>query len=165
MSGTSTPLVFDGTSAALLPGARVAIAVARWNESVTRRLLAGALHRCAAVGIGAGGRHTMALSQVAPMPTVSLVSATPSNCDAGNGAIDVTVTNTTAVAWSGPNGFTASTVDLSGLAPGGYTITADNSATLLLGAGTRALTAGGQLVLLATSATVWTELVFLTAAS
>lgn len=48
---------------------------------------------------------------------------------------------------------------------GGYTITADNSATMLLGAGTRALTAGGQLVLLATSATVWTELVFLTAAS
>ena len=43
MSGTSTPLVFDGTSAAVLPGARVAIAVARWNESVTRRLLAGAL--------------------------------------------------------------------------------------------------------------------------
>jgi hypothetical protein len=37
MSGTSTPLVFDGTSAAVLPGARVAIAVARWNESVTRR--------------------------------------------------------------------------------------------------------------------------------
>ncbi len=77
-----------------------------------------------AVGIGAGGRHTMALSQVAPMPTVSLVSATPSNCDSGNGAIDVTVTNTTSVAWTGPNGFAASTVDLTGLAPGGYTITA-----------------------------------------
>ena len=45
------------------------------------------------------------------------------------------------------------------------TITADNSSTLLLGAGTRAVAPGGCLLLLATSATVWQELVFLTAAS
>ena len=45
------------------------------------------------------------------------------------------------------------------------TITADNSATLLLGAATRAIAPGGSLLLLATSATVWTEIAFLTAAS
>lgn len=48
---------------------------------------------------------------------------------------------------------------------GGYTLTFDNSGTMLLGAGTRALTAGGILMFLATSTTVWTELLFLTAAS
>lgn len=45
------------------------------------------------------------------------------------------------------------------------TITADNSATLLLGAGTRAIAPGGSLLLLATSATVWQEIAFLTATS
>ena len=45
------------------------------------------------------------------------------------------------------------------------TITADNSATLLLGAATRAIAPGGCLILLATSATIWVELAFLTAAS
>lgn len=45
------------------------------------------------------------------------------------------------------------------------TITADNSATLLLGAGTRAIAPGGSLLLLATSGTVWREIAFLTATS
>jgi 6,7-dimethyl-8-ribityllumazine synthase len=53
MSGTFTPTLFDGTSAAVARGTRFAIAVARWNDSITRRLLTGALHRFAAVGIGA----------------------------------------------------------------------------------------------------------------
>ncbi len=48
---------------------------------------------------------------------------------------------------------------------GNYTITADNSATLLLGAATRALAQGAVLILIATSATIWSELAFLTAAS
>lgn len=48
---------------------------------------------------------------------------------------------------------------------GNYTITADNSATMLLGAGTRALAQGAVLILIATSATIWSELVFLTAAA
>jgi len=51
MSGTSTPPVFDGTAVALPRGARVAIAVSRWNDTITRRLLAGAVHRFAAAGI------------------------------------------------------------------------------------------------------------------
>lgn len=45
------------------------------------------------------------------------------------------------------------------------TITADNSVTMLLGAATRAIAPGGSLLLLATSATVWVEIAFLTAAS
>lgn len=45
------------------------------------------------------------------------------------------------------------------------TITADNSATLLLGAATRVIAPGGSLLLVATSATVWTEVSFLTATS
>lgn len=45
------------------------------------------------------------------------------------------------------------------------TITLDNSATLLLGAATRAIAPGGSMLLVATSATVWTEVTFLTAAS
>lgn len=54
MMATSTPTVFDGAAAAAVPaGIRVAVAVARWNESITRRLLAGALHRFAAGGLAA----------------------------------------------------------------------------------------------------------------
>ena len=48
---------------------------------------------------------------------------------------------------------------------GAYTITFDNSSTLILGAGTRAMAAGSTMLLLATSATVWREVTFLTAAS
>ncbi len=46
-----------------------------------------------------------------------------------------------------------------------YTITFDNSATMLLGAGTRAVAQGGYVIFVATSATIWSEIGFLTAAS
>lgn len=46
-----------------------------------------------------------------------------------------------------------------------YTLTFDNSATMLLGAGTRAVAQGGAIIFVATSATIWSELAFLTAAS
>lgn len=46
-----------------------------------------------------------------------------------------------------------------------YTLTFDNSATMLLGAGTRAVAQGGVITFVATSATVWSEVSFLTAAS
>lgn len=49
--------------------------------------------------------------------------------------------------------------------PATNTITFDNSATMLLGAGTRAVAPGGCLILIAHSATIWHELAFLTAAS
>lgn len=49
--------------------------------------------------------------------------------------------------------------------PATNTITFDNSATMLLGAGTRAVAPGGSLLLIATSATVWHEVSFLAAAS
>ena len=48
---------------------------------------------------------------------------------------------------------------------GAYTITFDNSSTLILGAATRAMAAGSTMLLVATSATVWREVTFLTAAS
>lgn len=49
--------------------------------------------------------------------------------------------------------------------PATNTITFDNSATMLLGAGTRAVAPGGCIVFVAHSATVWHEVAFLTAAS
>ncbi len=51
MSGSLATRTMDGTAGELPPGVRVGIAVARWNESITRRLLAGALHACGSVGI------------------------------------------------------------------------------------------------------------------
>ena len=53
MSGASAPMIFEGSPNVLPPGTRVGIAVARWNEPITRRLLAGALHRFEAAGLPA----------------------------------------------------------------------------------------------------------------
>lgn len=53
MSGASVSMIFEGSSNALPPGTRVGIAVARWNEPITRRLLAGAVHRLEAAGLPA----------------------------------------------------------------------------------------------------------------
>ena len=53
MSGASVPMIFEGLPNALPPGTRVGIAVARWNEPITRRLLAGAVHRLEAAGLPA----------------------------------------------------------------------------------------------------------------
>ena len=53
MSGVSGSMIFEGSPHALPPGTRVGIAVARWNEPITRRLLAGALHWLEAAGLPA----------------------------------------------------------------------------------------------------------------
>lgn len=53
MSGASVSMIFEGSPNALPPGTRVGIAVARWNEPITRRLLAGAVHRLEAAGLPA----------------------------------------------------------------------------------------------------------------
>jgi len=53
MSGASVPMIFEGLPNVLPPGTRVGIAVARWNEPITRRLLAGAVHRLEAAGLPA----------------------------------------------------------------------------------------------------------------
>lgn len=53
MSGASASMIFEGSPNALPPGTRVGIAVARWNEPITRRLLAGAVHRLEAAGLPA----------------------------------------------------------------------------------------------------------------
>jgi 6,7-dimethyl-8-ribityllumazine synthase len=47
------PRTFEGTANAVPPNARIGIAVARWNESITRRLLDGAVHRLHAAGLPA----------------------------------------------------------------------------------------------------------------
>jgi len=52
MTESSSPRVWSGSPERLaLAGLRVAIAVSRWNEQVTRRLLDGAVARLAAAGI------------------------------------------------------------------------------------------------------------------
>ncbi|RLS86795.1 MAG: hypothetical protein DWI09_12390, partial [Planctomycetota bacterium] len=75
-----------------------------------------------ATGIGSGGLHTAAITLAAP--SVVVVSTTPTTCRGNMGAIDATVTNATTTTWTGPNGFTASTVDLSNIFAGNYVLTA-----------------------------------------
>ena len=51
MSEPHVPRTFEGSPDRLPPGTRVALAVSRWNEPVTGRLLAGACYRLAAAGL------------------------------------------------------------------------------------------------------------------
>ena len=53
MSHEPGPRVFEGGGLCPPSGVRVAMAVARWNDAITRRLLAGALHQLASAGIPA----------------------------------------------------------------------------------------------------------------
>ena len=53
MSGAAASMIFEGLPNALPPETRVGIVVARWNEPITRRLLAGAVHRLEAAGLPA----------------------------------------------------------------------------------------------------------------
>lgn len=53
MSERFNPRVFEASADGPPAGMRVGIAVARWNEAVTRRLLEGAIHRLAAAGLPA----------------------------------------------------------------------------------------------------------------
>ncbi|MGI9178824.1 MAG: 6,7-dimethyl-8-ribityllumazine synthase [Pirellulales bacterium] len=53
MSAMPLTQTFQGAANDLPPGIRVAIVVARWNESITRRLLAGAVHAFIAAGLAA----------------------------------------------------------------------------------------------------------------
>ncbi|MEM7036949.1 MAG: SprB repeat-containing protein, partial [Bacteroidota bacterium] len=68
---------------------------------------------------------TEAITLTSPNLTLT-VQATGISCTgAGDGAIDANVSGSGApftYAWTGPNGFTATTEDLSGLAPGTYTL-------------------------------------------
>ncbi|MCE9630914.1 MAG: 6,7-dimethyl-8-ribityllumazine synthase [Planctomycetia bacterium] len=51
MTDPNTPRTFTGSPDHPLGGVRIGIVVARWNESITRRLLAGAVHRLDAAGL------------------------------------------------------------------------------------------------------------------
>ena len=51
MTDRSPPHEFAGSAGRLPDGVRVAVVVSRWNDSITRRLLAGAAFRLAAAGL------------------------------------------------------------------------------------------------------------------
>ena len=61
-------------------------------------------------------------------PVIQFVSMTPTTCGIANGAVDLTITNAVSVAWTGPNNFTATTVDLANVAAGTYIVTATGAA-------------------------------------
>ncbi len=70
-------------------------------------------------------------------PTLAL-SASPSSCGASTGSIELTVTNGSnpTFSWSGPDGFTATTEDISSLAAGDYTVTVTDGACSVEGSAT-----------------------------
>ena len=70
--------------------------------------------------IAAGAAHNVV---VGSMPVIQLASVTPTTCGLSNGAVDLTVTNGVSIAWTGPNGFTATTADLANVAAGTYVVT------------------------------------------
>ena len=69
--------------------------------------------------VAAGSNHNLI---VGSFPVIQFVSGTPTTCGLANGSADLTVTNGVSVAWTGPNGFTATTVDLVNVAAGTYII-------------------------------------------
>ncbi|MBS1580753.1 MAG: choice-of-anchor L domain-containing protein, partial [Bacteroidetes bacterium] len=76
----------------------------------------------------AGGCGTTATATITQPDALAISgSVVPALCQgASNGAVDATVTGGTpsyTYAWSGPNAFTASTPDISGVSAGGYTLT------------------------------------------
>ena len=73
-------------------------------------------------GFGSGGQFVGGFAP--PAPVVVVVSTSDATCNSANGAIDVTCTDTNSVAWSGPNGFTSTSEDLSGVTAGTYTLVA-----------------------------------------
>jgi 6,7-dimethyl-8-ribityllumazine synthase len=51
MTDRASPRELAGSADRLPEGVRVAVVVSRWNDSITRRLLDGAIHRLAAAGL------------------------------------------------------------------------------------------------------------------
>jgi hypothetical protein len=70
-------------------------------------------------------------------PTLAF-NATPSSCGGATGTIDLTVTNgaNPTFSWTGPDGFAATTEDLSGLAAGVYNVTVTDGACVVEGSAT-----------------------------
>lgn len=65
-------------------------------------------------------------------PALSFTS-TPSSCGANDGSIDMSITNATTpiISWTGPNGFVATSEDLSNLAAGNYLVTVTSGACVV----------------------------------
>ena len=72
-------------------------------------------------GVGSGGQFVGGFA--APAPTVQVVSTTAAFCNGANGAVDLFCTNANSVSWTGPNGFVATTEDLTGVSGGSYRAT------------------------------------------
>ena len=65
-------------------------------------------------------------------PTLSLTT-TPSSCGASDGTVDMTITNATTptISWTGPDGFVATSEDISDLAAGTYLVTVTSGACVV----------------------------------
>ncbi len=65
-------------------------------------------------------------------PTLSLTTI-PSSCGASDGTVDMTITNATtpSISWTGPDGFVATSEDLSNLAAGSYLVTVTSGACVV----------------------------------
>lgn len=86
-------------------------------------------------GSGRSGNFMIVNGNEPENPVLSF-STVGTSCSANNGSINLTVTNFTipiSYQWSGPNGFSATTQDLSGLASGLYTVTVNSGACSQIG--------------------------------
>ncbi len=90
------------------------------------------------VGTGRTGNFMIVNGNEPENPVLSF-STVGASCSANNGSINLTVTNfTTPISyqWSGPNGFSATTQDVSGLASGLYTVTVNSGVCSQVGSAT-----------------------------
>ena len=82
------------------------------------------------VGTGRSGNFMIVNGNEPENPVLSF-STVGTSCNEDNGSINLTVTNFTipiSYQWSGPNGFSATTQDISGLASGQYTVVVNSGA-------------------------------------
>ncbi|MFN5317526.1 MAG: gliding motility-associated C-terminal domain-containing protein [Bacteroidia bacterium] len=89
-------------------------------------------------GTGRSGNF-MVVNGNEPEDPILSFSTVSTSCSANNGSINLTVTNFTvpiSYAWTGPNGFTATTQDLNGLASGEYNVTVTSGACVQNGSAT-----------------------------
>ncbi|MBL6449432.1 gliding motility-associated C-terminal domain-containing protein [Fulvivirga sp. 29W222] len=105
-------------------------------------------------GLGCVGTATITVNDAAPPVTITVDAVTDnSNCTAPfNGAIDITAGGTAGpftFAWTGPNGFTSTSEDISGLEAGDYDVTVTDtglgcigSTTITVNDGTPSITIG-----------------------
>ncbi len=90
------------------------------------------------LGTGRSGNFMIVNGNEPENPVLSF-STVGASCSVNNGSINLTVTNFTvpiSYQWAGPNNFSATTQDISGLAPGLYTVTVNSGACSQVGSAT-----------------------------